>query len=140
MGKAKGDKKVLLFAAGPGMRVIRKVEMDQAARMEAAGAWLPVFDGMTARLEGYRVVGDAERKVDADVRSRQTAATITRGVMERNAMATRLTLGQIGRTARFLEKQDGRRPESSMLRDQAMVLVYAQVGAAKGDVLRAWPR
>ena len=35
---------------------------------------------------------------------------------------------------------DGEAPEDEVERVQAKVRVYAVVGAARGDILRAWPR
>ncbi len=129
-------KSVLVFAAGAGSQVIRRVELAQAEHMEAAGAWRREYDTLSGRLLGFRLISVEARKVDSDIRTRPSTAGITKSEMERNALARRRPLGALGRSMPGREN----RAESVVARTQAKVIVYPLVGAAAGDILRVWPR
>lgn len=106
----------------------------------------PEFDQATGALLGYRVLGAEMRRVDADLRSMPSCAAIsgpnpkTRrpGEMEINCERSRTEGCPEG--ARLEMAADGLPPEDRVERVRAKVRVYAQVGAAKGDILRVWPR
>lgn len=119
-------------------RVICKVSLAQAVAHEARGAWKRVFDPVSAELIGFQLVAPDEKRVDADVRSIHTTAAISCAEMERNTELSR-TAG-LPETYRLERMAQHRAPEDAVERVQAKVRVYAVLGAAKGDILRVWPK
>ena len=123
--------------------IIRRVRMEEAEKMEALGVWERRYDQYSGELIGFRMVASFidDRKV---MHSKPTPAAICASEMEVNAF-TKFRDGR-SRTARLSELDklkrihDGLPPEDHIERTYRKVLVFPYVGAAKGDILRAWPK
>jgi hypothetical protein len=141
-------KNVKLFPSYPekkGWRVARLVSYEQAERKEDEGSWRRLNDPLTGALIGFEIIAVNDTAGDEDVRSMRSSASISSSEMEVNAGA-RFFRGDRSRTVGSSEDRRaelaamGRAPEDRAERVQAKVAVYAHVGAAKGDILRVWPR
>jgi hypothetical protein len=109
-----------------------------------AGRFRHVHEEITGKLIGYQIVGTAEQRGDQDIPSQASCASISSREMDANA-------GLMGRSrteGRSEDQRVRRDPHTSHLlpmedfveRTQAKVRVFAHVGAAKGDILLAWPK
>lgn len=132
-------KRPRLFKVFPaeGRRTIRLSTVADADIYEKLGVWRREYDPQTGELVGFRLVGAEVNKVDGDLRSVQTSASITEGEMQMNVCRSR-TFG-LREEARLTRIKDGELPEDEVERCQAKIRVYPFVGAAKGAVLEAWP-
>ncbi|HKD60526.1 MAG TPA: hypothetical protein VKB47_08700 [Terracidiphilus sp.] len=140
MAKRPKGEQVKVFAEN-GSRVLHFTTLERAALHERAGAWRPDFCQITGRLLGYRIVGIELRRVDMDLRSMHTTAALTKSDIETVAgcrgRSHTIGLREDDRAARI---KNGRPPEDRIERRIATFRVYKKVGAAKGDILRAWPK
>lgn len=138
--------KLKVFPDDGSFRVIRMERREHAEQLVMCETLRPEFDQRTGELLGYRVLGAGARKVDSDRKSMRSSASIsgpnpkTRrpGEMELNCERSR-TEGCSESIRRKMEA-DGYPAEDRIERVRAKVRVYAQVGAARGDILRVWPR
>lgn len=138
--KSKTSQGVRVFEQGSGFRVVQRTDQQTALLYEALGVWRPVFDQVTGRLLGYRVVG-LEAKGDDDLPHSFTTAAISKTEMEVNAMGTRAShTFRLSEADRLACIKNGRPPEDAVERTIAKVRVYPYVGGAKGDILKAWPK
>jgi hypothetical protein len=127
-----------VFAAEGGQRVIQRTSARNAEIYEKAGIWRREYCTRTGMLLGFRVIGVEMRKVDADLRSIQSSVTISAAEMEQNLQHSR-TEGMPERMrVELIANQQA--PEDAVERIRMKIRVYPQVGAAKGDILKAWPR
>ena len=103
--------------------------------------WRREYDKTTGAMIGFRMVGAETNKVDSDLPHSFTSVAISKTEMEVNAAGTRSShtfrLTEPDRLARI---KNGLPPEDAAERTIAKVRVYNQVGAARGDILRVWPR
>jgi hypothetical protein len=134
-------KSIKVFPADGGFRVLWFVTIEHAEQKEQLGIWRPEYDSVTGCFLGMRIVGGVERKVDADLRSTPMPAALTRAEMETVA-GCRGRSHTIGRREqqRLEEIARGCSPEDRIERTLAKFRVYDKVGAAKGDILKAWPK
>lgn len=138
MNKATRRDAVKVFAAEGGDRIIRRTDLRTAELHEQAGAWRRDYDPRTGVLKGFRIIGVELRRVDSDLRSMHTTASISAAEMETNLGSSR-TYG-LREDERLERIRQGKPPEDRVERVKAKVRVYAYVGASKGDILRVWPR
>lgn len=124
--------------ATDGRKIIRRTTRAEGDLLEQAGVWQREYDTLTGALIGYRLVGVSRSRVDADVRSRKTSASITPREMELNVCNSR-TQG-MSEAARMKRVKDGRQAEDAVERTHAKVAVYRHVTGEVGDILRVWPR
>lgn len=143
---------VLLFGANTtlGWRVSRRISRLEGERGVERGAFREVLDETSGALIGYQMIAEAEMAGDRDLPSLQSAASISDREMRMNA-------GELGpsRTAglpeaKRLERAERRdeqtgqhlhlAPEDEIERAQMKVRVFPKLGAARGDILRVWPR
>jgi hypothetical protein len=120
-----------------GRKIIRRTTRAHAEIYEALGIWRREYDGQTGELVGFRLVGAELHKGDADLRSLMTSASISEKEMQLNVGRSR-TYG-LREVDRMKLIKDGELPEDEVERTQAKVRVYPLIGAAQGDILRAWP-
>jgi len=127
-----------VFRAGDGFAVLTRISVEKAQRREAMGIYRREYDNATGELLGFRLVQADLRKVDQDVKSIASRPSIALREMEINlarsgtrGMSEERRLERIGR---------GKAPEDVVERVQAKVRVYAVIGAARGDILRVWPK
>lgn len=142
MGKpSKTSGRFKVFAADAGRRVIQRTSEQNALIYEQLGVWRREYDNQTGELIGFRLIGAEVSKVDSDLQHCFTSVAISKTEMEVNAMGKRAShtfrLTEPDRLARI---KNGLPPEDAAERTLAKVRVYRHVGAAKGDILRAWPR
>jgi len=121
-----------------GRKIVRRTSRADAEIREALGLWRREYDTMTGELLGFRIVGAETNKVDSDLRSIQTSASISEGEMQMNVHCSH-TYGLRERDRLELIKA-GEFPEDEVERVRAKVRVYPHVGSAKGDILVAWPK
>jgi hypothetical protein len=147
VSKRKRKQGMMLFSPeGEGTcRAIRRVGMEECLEKEALGFWERVYDRYTGELMGFRM--KARKEVDdSALKSQPTPAAIAPAEMELNAFAQAGFTDARSHTARLKEadrlsrEKSGREPEDKIERTLAKVIVWPKVGAAKGDILRAWPR
>jgi hypothetical protein len=136
--KSKGvERQLPVYARDGSMRIVLRANRARAELFEALGAWRREYDLVTGAMAGFRIVGD-ERENDANLRSIHTTAGISAREMELNCCRSNT------RGLRELDRlkliKAGEAPEDEVERVQAKVRVYAMVGPAQGDILRAWPR
>jgi hypothetical protein len=129
---------IKVFPSGGGFRVIRAVSREKAEMLEAMGAWRREYDSSTGALLGFRVIGAEAKKMDSDLRSIETTSGIDDWEMELNVERSR-TRG-LSEMQRMELVKACAEPEDAIERVQAKVRVYAVIGAARGDILRVWPR
>ena len=127
-----------VFPAEGGFRVLTRANAQMGAQHEKLGIWRREYDPTTGEWIGYRVIGEEARKVDADLRSMRSTAAISANEMEINLARSR-TFG-LCEQDRLQRVARGQQPEDRAERVQAKVRVYAVIGAAKGDILRVWPK
>lgn len=137
MKRAKSQE-IKVFASGGGMQIVRRVELATAERLEMQGAWRREYCPHSGMLLGFRIVGLEHRRVDSDLRSMPSSQSITRPEMELNVMRSH-TCG-LGEERRMERLANGALPEDQVERVQAKVRVYPHLTAARGDILRVWPR
>lgn len=128
-----------------GWRIVRSIQFEEGERRVACGAFRRVHDSVTGKLLGYQVVGTAEARGDRDLPSMASPAAISAREMQANA-------GELGRSrTRGLAEEDrlSRRDQKNgrllpaedfVERTVAKIRVFPLIGAARGDILRAWPR
>lgn len=120
-----------------GWRLIRRVRLDHGRRQCARGLWREIFSESTCELVGFQMLSTEALKGDESMRSVHAPASIVKNEMEANA-------GLRGRSQTAYLCEDYRlersRPEDFIERTQAKVFVWPNVGAERGDILRAWPR
>jgi len=117
-----------------GWRMIRMTDMARGDAQVMAGNWRRVYETLTGMLIGFQVVQASTARGEYDMPSIPTPAAMSAREMELNCARSR--------TAGLSEDQRAelRFPEDKIERVQAKVRVYAQIGAARGDILRVWPR
>lgn len=121
-----------------GWRRLHVVHSRQGEKKVARGVWRKVVDEAGNHI-GYQPVAPAAARVDMDVRSQPSSAAISLREMKVNAEATSRTDG-LPEQRRNERIAAGKAPEDLAERVRRKVQVYASVGAARGDILRAWPR
>ena len=121
-----------------GRKVIRWSTVADASIYEELGVWRREYDTQTGALDGFRLVGAETNKVDSDLRSIPSVPAIDMASMELYVGKSR-TRG-LREAERLKLIKNGEAPEDKIERVQAKVRVYRMVGAAKGDILIAWPR
>jgi hypothetical protein len=135
------NRELKVFHAEGGFRVMTRVSLMHAELCERMGAWRREYDTGTGDLLGFRVIGPEARKGDVEIRSVQTTATISKAEIEMNiGMAGRSKTYGLCEMDRLERLKAGELPEDRIERTIAKVRVWPMVGAAKGDVVRAWPR
>lgn len=146
-GRREGRKMFMLYHSETvlGWRVIRMVNLEKGRAKVAAGEWRAIHDEFTGELIGFQPIAGEEQRGDRDMPSQYSPATISAAEMQANA-------GELGRsrTAGLAElDRIGRRDrltghllpaEDFIERAVAKIRVFPNVGAAKGDILRAWPK
>jgi hypothetical protein len=143
--KSKRKQGIMLFTpeSAGACRVIRRVSHEEALEKEALGFWERVYDGCSGELMGFRL--KARQEDDSSMQSQPTSAAIVASEMELNAFA-RVFRDAQSHTIRLKEEdrlsreKRGADAEDKAERTMAKVFVWPKVGAAKGDILRAWPR
>jgi hypothetical protein len=127
--------------AAEGRKVIDRTTLEHAEWMEKRGIWRRVYNTMTGELEAFRIDGADTQRVDQDQRHIETTPTFSETEMERVAGCHGKS-----RTMRMREadRQDRAKhhelPEDEIERTIAKLRVYPLVGAAQGDILKAWPK
>lgn len=140
MSKQAKSREFRVFAADCD-RVVQRASAQQAEIYERSGVWRRDYDTTTGELKGFRLIGCEHRRVDMDLRSQQTPATLTKAAMETIAGCNGISRTIGLREDRRLDRiRRGQSPEDQIERDLAKFRVYPHVGAAKGDILRAWPK
>jgi len=141
MAKRQKSEEFKVFADGGGYHPIRRTGAEEARLNEALGVWRREYDQQTGRLLGFRLVGAEIDKVDADLPHIGAPVAISRTVMEVTVEGTRAshTFGLCERD-RLQRIKDGKPPEDWAERQLQKARVYGKVGAARGDILTAWPR
>ena len=141
MAKLAKSRQFRVFPAEGGFSVITRASLEVGAQHEQLGIWRREYDSSTGQHIGYRVIGVELQRVDADLRSQRTPASISAAENLINAGGRRgsrtIGLTEPDRLARI---KNGDEPEDRAERVIAKVRVYVRVGAAKGDILRAWPK
>jgi hypothetical protein len=131
--------KLLLYGANTtlGWRILRTIYPREGERGVERGTMREVYDEITGHLLGYQVLGAGELRGDQDLPSLTSTAAISQREMQINA-------GELGRShtagLREQDRIERRVPEDRVERVQRKVFVFPHVGAAKGDILRVWPR
>jgi hypothetical protein len=120
------------------MQVICRVSLERAERLETRGVYRREYCPSTGVLLGFRVVGYEARKIDSDLKSMPSTASISSSEMNLNVERSR-TYG-MREEERLSRIKSGRDPEDKVERVQAKVRVYAIVGPGKRDILRVWPK
>lgn len=143
MGKRPaGPKRYPVFAAGSGYAIVRRLAAAEAEMQERLQLLVRAYDPSSGALLGFRVASGLSEG-DCDLPSLRTTAGISRREMEMNAMAIFIDGRSRTRGLRELERleraRNGYAPEDEIERVQAKVRVYPLVGAARGDIKRAWP-
>jgi hypothetical protein len=144
-------KTIKLYAAETtlGWRVVREVPLEQGLQKESAGAWRRVLDPITHELAGFQLISGKAERIDKDLSSIQSSSSISgpsRRDTPQKLSEMEINAGQRSSTVWLNEEEReeraaaGRPPEDRAERVQAKVAVYAHLGAAKGDILRVWPR
>lgn len=121
-----------------GWRVVRPIRFEQGERKVTCGSMRRVNDGAGNHI-GYQILEAPAERGDKDITSQPSAVAISVSEMQVNAECTSRTEGmaeprRLERLARIGEAED------LVERVQMKVKVYAHLGAAKGDILRVWPR
>jgi hypothetical protein len=117
-------------------RIVRRVSPEEAEKCEALGLWERRYDENSGELMGYRL---AARRDDSDKPTAGwTPAAISANEMELNTEYSR-TSG-LPEFMRLKREKEGFPAEDRIERVQCKVLVWPLVGAAKRDILRAWPK
>jgi hypothetical protein len=141
MAKKAKSEQFRVFSADAGYRVVSRTGLKDAQLYEALGVWRREYDKTTGQMLGFRMIGQETDKVDSDLQHMGTPVAISTTQMEVNAMGTRAShtfrLTEPDRLARI---KNGLPPEDAAERTLAKVRVYNEIGAAKGDILRVWPR
>jgi hypothetical protein len=141
MAKKAKSEQFNVYATEAGYRRIAKTSLKDAQIYEALGVWRREYDKTTGAHIGFRLIGEESNRVDADLPHSFTSVAISKTEMEINAAGKRSShtfrLTEPDRLARI---KNGLPPEDAAERALAKVRVYPYVGAAKGDILRVWPR
>jgi hypothetical protein len=136
------NSKLLLYGANTtlGWRILRTIYPREGERGVERGTMREVYDQINGHLIGYQVLGASQQRGDQDLPSTPSAASISFSEMQINA-GTAFEKGK-SHTAGLPEHRRTERhiPEDRIERVQRKVSVFARVGAAKGDILRAWPK
>jgi hypothetical protein len=127
-----------VFAADGGFAVIDRLSREESELRVLMGALRPEFDQHSGELLGFRVSG-CDTAVDQDIDPMFTPAAISFAEMQRNAEGHSRTYG-LREEERLARVRSGEAPEDDVERTWAKVRVYPVIGAAKGDILRVWPR
>jgi hypothetical protein len=144
--KSKRKQGMMLFSpeSAGACRVIRRVGMEESLEKEALGLWERVYDQHSGELMGFRLKD--RREDDSELKSQPTPAGIAPCEMELNAFAqagfrdARSHTMRLSEVDRMSREKSGRAPEDKAERTMAKVFVWPNVGPAKGDILRAWPK
>lgn len=140
MAKQPKSREFRVFAADCD-RVLQRASAQQAEIYERSGIWRREYDGVTGAHIGFRVIGREMRRVDMDLRTMQTPATLTKAAIETIAGCRGSShTAHLSEADRLERVRNGRAPEDQIERDLAKFEVYPFVGAAQGDILRAWPK
>lgn len=141
MAKKAKSEQFKVFAAEGGYRRIAQTSLKEALLYEALGVWRREYDKTTGQHIGFRLVGAETDRVDGDLPHSFTSVAISKTEMEINAGGIRSShtfrLTEPDRLARI---KNGLPPEDAAERTLAKVRVYKRVGAARGDILRVWPK
>ena len=125
-----------VFPADGGFRIVRRVLMPEGEMQVQMEALDREHDPTSGDFIGFRIAG-AAAGVDSKIASRPTSVAITPREMLLNLERSRTRgLREPDRLARLLS---GRPAEDDVERAQAKIRVWPLVGAARGDILRAWP-
>lgn len=132
-----------VFAPDGSSKKVHFATAAEAEIFEAREIWRREYDTSSGFQIGFRVVGYEVKRVDMDLRSSEVPVTLTREQIE-------AVSGCMGRSRTFGLREDLRAqlvrdgeidsPEDFIERTGAKFRVYPHVGAAKGDILRAWPK
>lgn len=132
-------KRFLLFPSvvATGWRVVRRVSLERGLREEERGNWRRVLDQTGGNLIGFQMIEPEASRGDVEILSIRSMSAITFSDIMTNA-----GLRGASRTARMNDEQRAmsRVPEDRVERIVAKVNVYPRISAAKGDILRVWPR
>jgi len=137
---------LLLFKpnATLGWSVSRRIAKAEGERGVERGSFRRVYDAITNGLLGYQMIGTAEQRGDQDISSQPSSASISMREVLANAglMGASRTQGRAEDERARRDERTGRLlpMEDFIERAAAKVRVYPHVGAAQGDILRAWPR
>ena len=124
-----------------GFERITRTTIAAAEQFEQRGIWRREYDTVTGELKGFRIDGADVNKVDSDLPHSFTTVAISKTEMEVNAMGMRAShTFRLTEPERLSRIKSGLPPEDAAERTLAKVRVYGQVGAAKGDILRVWPK
>lgn len=116
-------------------KIIRRVSLDEAEKFEALGVWDRRYDSYSGELMGFRISAKSD---DSDKLSAGwTPAAISPAEMELNTDPS-ITFG-MSEIRRLEREKQGLPAEDHVERVKCKVLVWPLVGAAKKDILRAWP-
>lgn len=121
-----------------GWRRLRRIRHVQGERKVALGLMRRVMDQAGNHI-GYQPIAPAAARVDMDVKSQPSSASISLREMRLNAEAMSRTMG-LPAHRRDERIANGRAPEDLAERVQRKVQVFVHVTAVKGDILRVWPR
>jgi len=139
-GKRSRPKSYSVLAA-TGSKVIDRTTLEGAREYEQRGIWRREYDTQTGELRGFRVDGADVTRVDLDLPHMQTTVAISRTEMEVNAFGMRSShTFRMTEPERLQQAKNGLPPEDMVERTIAKIRVYKLVGAARGDILKAWPR
>jgi hypothetical protein len=127
-----------------GWRIVRTIHRLEGERGVSSGKFREVHEEVTGKLLGYQIIGTVEQRGDQDIPSLASSAAISPREMDANA-------GLLGRSKTEGRSEDARirrDPHTSHLlpmedfieRAAAKVRVFPRVGAARGDILLAWPK
>lgn len=138
MAKLSKNRAFKVFPAEGGFQALTRASLEVGTQHEQLGIWRREYDPTTGEHIGFRVIGEESRKVDGDLQSTRSAATITAHEMELNVERSK-TFG-MREEDRLARVKRGLMPEDKAERVKAKVRVYAVIGAKKGDILRVWPK
>jgi hypothetical protein len=120
-----------------GWRIVRSIHPREGRLGVECGRMREVREQFTNKLLGYQILGASEQRGDVDLPSLSSSASISLREMQLNS-------GEAG-SSRTRGLSEDRRlmrkvPEDAVERAERKIQVFPFVGAAKGDILRAWPK
>lgn len=143
MGRSLGKKYPV---RGDGRMVLLRCSLEEGDLYERAGMWRREYDSVSGRMLGYRVVGIDLDRGDEDLRIAHVRPTLGGpnpktgriGDIELCLFRSRTFGLPEFRRQQLIDR--GYAPEDRVERVRANSRVYREVGAAKGDILRVWPK
>lgn len=121
-----------------GWRIMHRITFRRGEAKVARGVMRRVIDEAGNHI-GYQPLAVTAVHGDRDIPSQHSAASISLQEMKVNAEGVSRTVG-LPALQRDERVAAGRAPEDRVERVQRKVQVYPHIGAAKGDILRVWPR